>query len=58
MAVGLSVELRNYFDTCGVFFFVFWAQDVAEDVLGAATNGGVKVFIVEVFILSIVKARA
>jgi len=38
-AVSLSVELRNYFDTCGVFFFVFWAQDVAEDVLGAAKDG-------------------
>ena len=28
------------------------------DVLGAAKNGSVKVFIVKVFILSIVKARA
>ena len=34
------------------------AQDVAVDVLGAAKNGSVKVFIVKVFILSIVKARA
>ena len=34
------------------------AQDVAVDVLGAAKNGCVKVFIVKVFILSIVKARA
>jgi len=33
-------------------------QDVAVDVLGAAKNGGVKVFIVKVFIFSIVKARA
>jgi len=34
------------------------AQDVAVDVLGAAKNGSVKVFIVKVFILSIAKARA
>jgi len=33
------------------------AQDVAVDVLGAAKNGSVKVFIVKVFILPIVKAR-
>ena len=70
MAVGLSVDLRNYFDTCGVFFFGgAWglgaakdgsdlAQDIAVDVLGAAKNGSVKVPIVKVFILSIVKARA
>ena len=34
------------------------AQDLAEDELGAAKNGSVKVFIVKVLILSIVKARA
>ena len=33
------------------------AQDVAVDVLGAAKNGSMKVFIVKVFILPIVKAR-
>jgi len=34
------------------------AQDLAVDVLGAAKNGSVKVFIVKVFTLPIVKARA
>ena len=34
------------------------AQDVAEDVLGDAKNGNVKVLIRKVFIFSIVKARA
>ena len=35
------------------------AQDVAVDVaLGAAKNGSVKVFVVKVFILPVVKARA
>ena len=34
------------------------AQDLAVDLLDAAKNGGVEVFIVKAFILSIVKARA
>ena len=33
-------------------------QDVAEDVPGAAKNGSVEVFIMKVFILPIVKAKA
>jgi len=34
------------------------AQDVAVDVLGAAKNGSVKVYIVKAFILPTAKARA
>jgi len=34
------------------------AANVAKDVLGTAKNGGVKVFVLKVFILSIFKARA
>jgi len=41
-----------------VFFWGGGALDVAEDLFGAAKDGGVMVFIVEVFILFIVKARA
>jgi len=33
------------------------AQDVAEDLSGAARDGGVKVFIVKVFILPIVTCK-
>ena len=33
-------------------------SDLAEDVLGAVKNGSVKFFIIKVFVLSIVKARA
>ena len=39
MAVGLSAESWNYFDTFGVVFFGGGALDVAEDVLSAAKDG-------------------